>query len=375
MLPIQERIQQQLQKREAANSFRKLSVKDGMVDFSSNDYLGLSTNSELLSQIENEFKNIQEIHKTGATGSRLLTGNSAYCESLEKEIAQLFGAASALVFNSGYMANIALLSALPGKGDTILYDELSHACIKDGARLSVAERYSFRHNNVEDLKTKLQKATGQVFVVTESVFSMDGDIAPLAEIATLCTTYNACLIVDEAHATGIYGKNGSGMVSELQLSDKVFAVVNTFGKAVGAHGAAVCTSKTVKKYLINFARPFIYTTALPLHNLATIKTNLNYIASNTEAIQQLKENIAYFNAQKNAILSTENTPIKAVIVPGNSEVKRLSNLLEKKGYDVRPILSPTVKEGSERLRICIHSFNTKNEINTLCNTIATALHN
>jgi 8-amino-7-oxononanoate synthase len=358
-----------LAQRASENSLRKLQVKDNLIDFSSNDYLGLSRNKELLEHIEKDFQTEikKNKHLIGATGSRLLTGNSGYAESLEKYIANLFFAESALLFNNGYMANMAVLSSIPQKDDTILYDELSHSCIKDGARLSIANRFSFKHNDLTDLENKIKKAKGNVFVVTESVFSMDGDMAPLPLLFELTKKYNAYLIVDEAHSTGLFGENGSGLSNELGI--KPFIIINTFGKAVGTHGAVVICSKTVKDFLVNYARTFIYTTALPLHTLVSIKNCLSFMAANKQLVTDLKQNIQHY-IKVFKLKDYFETPIQYVLILGNENVKKTSLLLEQNGLDVRPILSPTVKEGTERLRICLHNFNTKPEIDLIYHSIS-----
>ena len=200
---------------------------------------------------------------TGSGGSRLLAGNYPLIEKLEKSIASFHDAEAGLIFNSGYDANIGLLSCIALKEDTILYDQLIHASLRDGIRLGYAQSFSFEHNNPASLELRLKQAAGTVYVVTESLFSMDGDLAPLQEMAALCEQYNAKLIVDEAHATGIVGEHGEGLVQHLQLQSKCFARIHTFGKALGVHGAIVLGSSFLRSYLINFSRPFIYTTALP----------------------------------------------------------------------------------------------------------------
>ncbi|MGZ5245809.1 MAG: aminotransferase class I/II-fold pyridoxal phosphate-dependent enzyme, partial [Flavitalea sp.] len=259
------RIKERLERRMAENAKRFLRTTEGMVDFCSNDYLGIATNQLLKESINGELS-------TGSGGSRLLSGNYELIERTEDRIAAFHGAEAGLIFNSGYDANLGLLSCIGQKGDTYLYDNLSHASIRDGIRLSFAESFSFMHNDVEDLERKLKSATGQVTVVTESVFSMDGDLAPLKEIAELCQRYEAFLIVDEAHATGIVGASGEGLVQELKLNEKCFARVHTFGKAVGTHGAIVLGSCELRDYLINFSRAFMYTTALPPASVSAIST-------------------------------------------------------------------------------------------------------
>ena len=186
-------------------------------------------------------------------------------------LADFHKAESGLIFNSGYDANLGLFSCIAKKEDTLICDELIHASIIDGCRLSYANRFRFAHNDVEDLEDKLRRSKGNIFVAVESVYSMDGDMAPLKEIAAVCKKYNASLIVDEAHATGLFGDQGRGLVSQHGLEQEVFARVHTFGKALGCHGAVILGSETLRNYLVNFARSFIFTTALPVHSLIAVK--------------------------------------------------------------------------------------------------------
>jgi len=302
----------------------------------------------------------------GSTGSRLITGNSAIAESLEGLIATYHNAESALLFNSGYDANVGLFSSVPQRGDTIFYDELVHASIRDGIRLSYANAYSFRHNDFQHLKELFKLAKGTVYVAVESVYSMDGDMAPLNDLVELCEWSSANLIVDEAHATGVFGPYGKGYVSEKMLENKVFARVHTYGKAMGAHGAAVVGSKLLRDYLINFARSFIYTTALPYHSLIAIRCAYALLTENEEIIASLHSNIKFFNtlmtAKSQIQIIKSNSSIQSIIIPGNEEVKKIAGTIQNSGFDVRPIMSPTVPSGKERLRICIHAFNNEEEI-------------
>lgn len=356
-----------IEARKAENSFRILTTESNKIDFYSNDYLGLSRNQVLQKNIDSKYKEITEINKLGATGSRLISGNSIYFEKVESYLAQVFESESALIFNSGYVANLALLSSFPQKGDTILYDELCHASLKDGMRLSFADRFSFKHNDLLSLEILIKKAKGQVFIITESVFSMDGDAAPLAHLADLAQKYEAQLFVDEAHSTGIYGKNGSGLVSNLGLSSKIPIRVHTFGKGMGSHGACITGPKIVKDYLINFARSFIYTTAMPLHNLVSIHESFRYLELNSDLAKKLHFNIQYFKEKlkNNTQILSSDSAIQIVMGDGIEQIKSLANKIHLENMMVKPILSPTVKLGSERLRICLHSFNTTNEIDNL----------
>ncbi|MTI21368.1 pyridoxal phosphate-dependent aminotransferase family protein [Fulvivirga sp. RKSG066] len=370
---IEKRLQKELQKRLADNNLRSLKTRSGLVDFFSNDYLGLSRSAELRKAIS--IRN-SETKANGATGSRLLSGNSELYEDTEKKLASILESESALIFNSGYMANMALLSAIPKKDDTIVYDELSHACIKDGARLSLAKRLSFKHNDVKDLELKIQKAQGNIFVVVESIYSMDGDQCPIDEILAIAKQYSAHVIIDEAHSTGVFGKNGNGIDIDPALKTEIFARVYTFGKAMGIHGAAVTGSSTLKEYLINHARSFIYTTALPPHSVISIDCAFEYLAEHIELQQIIKNKVKLFNQLFEEKLVPyyskidSNHPIQAILTPGNENSRTLAQKLVKSGYDIRPILSPTVPAGKERIRICLHTFNSDDEISHLVDTLA-----
>lgn len=352
----------QLEKRKANGALRQLKLRnDAFVDFSSNDYLGLARSKTLKGSTIQAYQQLES--KNGATGSRLLTGNSERIIALENKLALLFGFESSTVLSSGYIANLALFSSLPQRSDTVIYDELSHACIKDGIRLSLAKKFSFKHNDLEDLEQKLKRAEGDVYVACESVYSMDGDIAPLPEIAKICKRFKAKLIIDEAHSTGVWGTSGQGLAAELALQKECFAVVHTFGKAMGIHGASISGSKQLKEMLVNFARPFIYTTAPSDFEVIAINEAFDYLAMQPARQAGLFHNIELFN-QLNPDFSSP-TAIKSVAIGGNEKTKTASKKLQTLGYDIRPILSPTVAAGTERLRICLHSFNTDEQIKDL----------
>lgn len=362
-----ENLENKLQKRKDQNSFRVLNTdKAGLIDFSSNDYLGLAKSRALKETI---LKNYQSADlPNGSTGSRLITGNHAVTEETEEYLAQLFNFDSSLIFNSGYMANLAIFSSIPQREDTIIYDELSHACIKDGCRLSLAKRIPFLHNNLDDLRRKIAMCQGQVYIACESVYSMDGDMAPLREIAEICSQTGCRLIVDEAHSTGIWGLNGSGLVNDLGLTDQVFAVVYTFGKGMGIHGAAIACSKTVRDFIINFSRPFIYTTAPSAFEALSIKSAFDFLSRHPSLQLNIQSKIELFNTLCPQFATP--TAIKSIEIGGNDKTKELSRQLNLSGFDVRAILSPTVKEGTERLRICLHSFNSEEEITLLCDRLS-----
>jgi len=355
-----------LETRKSEGNLRKLDTVTGLSDFSSNDYLGLSRDLALSEKIMERALREGPL-ANGGTGSRLLSGNHRHYVALEKKLATLFQAEGSLVFNSGYAANQALIAAVAQKGDTILYDQLAHVCIKEGAWLSKADSFSYLHNNLADLERRLIHAQGNVFVVTETVFSMDGDFAPIDETLSLCEKYGAHLIVDEAHSTGVYGHGGSGWLVQEALHDRVFARVYTFGKAMGVHGACVSGSQRLIDYLVNFARGFIYTTSLPPHSILSIDEAFNYLADHSELPEKLHQNIAFFRSQVAGAGS--QTSIQPIMVAGNDQAKATANALKEKGLDVRPILSPTVKRGTERLRISLHAHNTHSEIRQLCNAL------
>ncbi len=332
-----------------------------LIDFTSNDYLGLARSTTLAQRIH---EHVGPSQPNGATGSRLLSGNSPQHEAVEKKLAHLFKSESSLLFGSGYNANLAVLSALPQRGDTILYDELSHASLKDGARLSLAKRLNFKHNDLYDLASKLKHAQGQAFIVVESIYSMDGDQCPLAELVDLAEKHHAIVVLDEAHSTGVVGLDGSGLAVSLGLEDRIGVRVYTFGKAMGLHGACVAGSKTLMHYIVNFSRPFIYTTAMPLQQLVAIDCAFDYLKENIQLQQVLREKISlYVKAVEGLAQRTiSHSAIQTLIVPGNDNIRRVAGQLQSKGYDVRPILSPTVPAGSERLRICLHTYNTGEQI-------------
>jgi 8-amino-7-oxononanoate synthase len=361
-----------LEQREESGLKRTLkSGNENLIDFASNDYLGLARSADLSQMIEEQVHRLKL--KNGSTGSRLLTGNSAYQEEVESLLANIFKAQSALIFNSGYTANLAVLSAIPSKDDTIIYDELAHACIKDGARLSLAKRFNFRHNDLDDLEAKIKKALGKIFIAIESIYSMDGDECPLTEIVALAEKYNAVIILDEAHSTGIKGDNGSGLAVKNALEHKVDIRIHTFGKAMGIHGACVVGSENLTEYLINFARPFIYTTALTPHSIASIHCAFEFLAKNIRLQEKLTDNIQSFLAHCESIRNrtASKSAIQTFVVPGNDKVKEVANRIQSHGFDVRPILSPTVPVQSERLRICLHAYNSASEIKNFCDLLQT----
>lgn len=373
MLP--NKLQDKINARAEEDSLRSLGLRQDLLDFSSNDYLGFSRSKKIYDKACSILKQ-HNYQANGATGSRLLTANHPLYLDTEKQIASFHNSPSALIFNSGYDANIGFFSSVPQRGDVILYDVLCHASIRDGIAMSHAKGHKFTHNNVQALEALLEaqqtpsNTRSEIYVVTEAVFSMDGDMPPLKTIASLCKKYSAYLIVDQAHATGVIGPQGKGLVQELGLEDLIFARIVTFGKALGCHGAAILASGELKGYLVNFARSFIYTTALPPHTIATIGAAYSELGDNSDVIKKLQNNISLLqkgivDAQLSSYFIPSQSAIHCCIIKGNKATKDISSLLQQNKFDVKAILSPTVPKGQERLRICLHSYNTKEDITTL----------
>lgn len=343
-----------LQKRKDQELFRALQSTAGLIDLTSNDYFGFAK----------DYDGIKGSDCSGATGSRLLTGNSPLYEELEKQITEFHRAESCLIYNSGYTANLGLLSALGTDSVTFLYDLEIHASMIDGIHLSEAKQFPFRHNDLDSLERRLKKMSLPVFVLVESIYSMSGDFAPLAEIAVLCAKYGAHLIVDEAHATGICGLKGEGLVAQLGLESQVFARVHTFSKALGAHGACVLGSRTLKEYLLNFSRPLIYTTALPATTLTSIQSKYERLKREAQIQQQRLKSLTTYFCKKTGVENIQS-PIKPLYISGVEKLRSLSQRLKATGLDVRAIVTPTVPRGKECLRIVLHSFNREEEIDQL----------
>ena len=369
-------LENKLRLRKEHGTIRQLRIADDGIDFCSNDYLGLKDHRELKAEA---FRLLTHDVPLGSGGSRLLGGNSTHVQHLEEECARFFKSEKSLFFNSGFDANLGLFSSVPQKGDIILYDNLVHASIRDGIRLSFAKSFSFAHNNLEALEKKLSSFAGhRIYVAVESVYSMDGDMAPLTGILDLCRQYGAALIVDEAHATGILGPEGRGLCEHPGLDGEVFARVFTFGKALGTHGAVICGSGVLQEFLLNFSRSFIYTTATSPFQAAVSLFSLKFLQKHPEIITTLGKRIDFFDQQiQEADLSAWFIPGKSAIkslVTGQAEkCRNLAASLRKKGFEVMPIYSPTVEEGRERIRICLHSFNTEQQITDLIQQLKNVL--
>jgi 8-amino-7-oxononanoate synthase len=350
--------QEALEKRKEEGTLRVLKPKSEGIDFYSNDYLGLARNKELQNLLVKQIiENPQLL--SGSTGSRLISGNSSIVIETENYIAKEHQYSSALLFSSGYNANLALFSTLSTRHDTIIVDDKIHRSVHDACKMSHAKKLKFKHNNLEDLEQILKRQNGNCYISIESLYSMDGDFAPIQEIAEIAEKYNAHLIVDEAHAFGVFGY---GLVEKYQLQNKVLATVVTYGKALGAHGAAILSNDLIKSYLINFASPFIYTTSAQDIQWMSIKAGYKFLKENCELSIKLQKNIAIFLQQNLKTPSSESSPIQAIVIPDNDRLKILKETLLNEGFLTYAVFSPTVKEGTERLRICLHSFNTEEEI-------------
>jgi 8-amino-7-oxononanoate synthase len=403
-----------LDKRQEDNLMRILPIFNAFtpqsIDFFSNDYLGVAQNPQILALIQeklekNYTKNIENtkntekstklLHFAGATGSRLISGNIPQATQAEKYIAEFHNAENSLIFSTGYSANIGLLACLATENDYYLSDQLIHASMIDGVRLSNAQKLRFRHNDMAHLEVHLQniqknkaknleknpEKNGFTYILIESIYSMDGDVAPLAEIYTLAQKYEAYVVIDEAHALAVYGEKGEGFAHEYAQNPHTLARIYTFGKGFGSHGAVIVGSNILISYLVNFARSFIYSTALaPLH-YAYIEATYGILKDDflgifKEERQKLHKNIAFFqkkvreflgkiNLKNNYQILPSDTAIQTLIIGGNTETKALENHLRAKKFLVKAILSPTIPQGTERLRLCLHSFNTFDEIERL----------
>ena len=346
-------LQAKLDKRRQDGSYRTMIDLDPLVDFYSNDYFGVA-----------KIKYQSDLSH-GSTGSRLISGNSNYVEDLEKDLATFFNYESGLLFNSGLDANYGIFSSILERGDTVILDSLIHASIRDGVRMSFAKSYHFNHNSIKSLESKLKLAQGNTYVVVESIYSMDGDISPLAEIVRMAKAYGAYVIVDEAHSGGVIGNEGRGLSHEFDLDDDIFIKLITFSKAYGAFGAVVLCSNKMREFLINFSRPFIYTTAISDFSAGRIRQVFELVKGMDEERKTLRENINYFRSLaqgKNLQITNSSTSIQAIIIPDmNLLIEKITEIIAA-GFAVRGIAPPTVPAGKERIRVCIHSHNTKAEI-------------
>ncbi|CAN8106516.1 unnamed protein product [Discula destructiva] len=414
-----------LARRQTRGLLRQLTVPDtSLVDFSSNDYLSLSRHPEItrayLEHLQAGNVAGKDVFSLGSGGSRLLDGNSKLAEALEHNMAEFHGSPAALLFNSGYEANTGLLSSAPQAGDVVIFDEAIHASVHSGIKLSRAGlTLAFRHNCIWDRRTSggsadehasktsvplnsldavlrglldgeggsvIKTGQRQVFIAVESIYSMDGDIAPLKSIVECVEKHlpmgNGLIIVDEAHSNGLLGDSGRGLVCQLGLESRVWARVLTFGKAMGCSGAAVLCSAVTRAYLVNYARTFIYTTAMGLPGLLSIQITHDFVASGQADVlrRKLQMLIEHMSTRLMRICHRHD-PTASVIKfqPGDSQspiipiftrqARSLAKHCQSRGFMVRAIVAPTVPHGTDRVRVCVHAGNSEADCDGLCHCI------
>ena len=453
---MEERLGEHLNRRREEGSLRQLiepasapspsspspASPSHLIDFASNDYLGLARCKRQHDDVESAYARYRQGCEgspiLGATGSRLLSGDSQLARSLETSLAKIHNRPDGLICNSGYDANLSVLSSLPYiRGDTVVMDELVHNSLVMGIRMGRLARdrvVLFKHNDVKDLERVLEQASNgkdlhpdaSIIIVVESVYSMDGDVAPLAEILELAKSWrNASVVVDEAHGLGVYGRTnvhdlydlgnkndpsplqsearggvrggasvggGTGVLAALELEHhpSLLCSVHTFGKAAGCHGAVVVGSKIFISYIVNYARPFVYSTSLPPHSLVTIQESYKSMTTQVgeerrrkvfDLVKQFRnEMTAIFLRLKRRFPSSEfellhsPSPIQGVVTPGNDRCIAISQYLRNVGrFDVYPIRSPTVSKGKERIRIILHSHNSLEEVRSLTSMLHRAM--
>lgn len=352
-----------LSTRKEIGHLRQLRPSTGGLDFYSNDYLGLSADTGFQQMIYEAVGRDTRL-LTGSTGSRLISGNSDVATEAEKLIARAHQVEDALLFPSGYKANLALFSCIPGRHDTIIVDELIHRSVHDGCMMSTARKWKFRHNDMNHLEDLLKKARGNVVIAVESLYSMDGDFAPLAATVELAKKYHAGVVADEAHAMGVFGK---GLVHRAGLQHDMLATVVTYGKAMGVQGAAVLGTHLLKEYLVNFAAPFIYSTGMPGVQIVSITAAYDYLERHRQAAITLQERIRHFRKYRLSHLSQDSSPIQSVQFQQGGELRAVTQALAQAGIRAYALFPPTVRE--ERLRVSIHAFNSNDEIDKLCGII------
>jgi 8-amino-7-oxononanoate synthase len=370
---IGERLSRELAELERESQLRSLETSHTL-DFSSNDYLGLASDARIKHAVA---ATLASPELAASTGSRLLSGNSERWTALESDFARFAGTEAALYFTSGYLANVGLLSSLLEPEDIVFSDSANHASLIDGMRLAKARRVVFPHLDLEFLENALRAvpAAGGRFIVVESVFSMGGDLAPLAELSHLAECYDAELIVDEAHAVGVFGPQGRGLVADAGLSRRVLATVFTCGKALASSGAFVCGSETLRSFLINRARTFIFSTALPPYFAAHVRAGFE-LASRADAdrarVIALAEFLRAELRRRGLEVPAGPSPIVPVILGENERAMRVAQRLCAAGFGVRAIRPPTVPQSTARLRLSITARHTENVLAELAAAITSA---
>jgi len=336
------------------------------LNFCSNNYLGLANHPKVIEAAQAACKEFG----AGSGASRLISGNLVLHEELESKIARFKGRESAIVFPTGYMANLGVITSLVDEKDTIIIDRLNHASIIDACRLSKAKLQVYPHKDTQALEKALQKSEKYQhrLIVTDSIFSMDGDIAPLAEIVRLARKYEAITMIDEAHATGVLGKTGRGIEEYFGVEGEVDIVMGTLSKALGSLGGFVAGSTELIDYLINKARSFIYTTALPPSACAATIAALEIIEAQPELVDKLRINSRLLKG-KLAISSSDDTPILPIIIGDPKKTMKISHLLFEKGYFISGIRPPTVPENESRLRITVSTTHSKEDLDCLASSL------
>ena len=357
------------------HAYRSLTLSSGR-DFTSNDYLGLARHPALRAAAAAA---MQEFGVAGAGGSRLLRGHHELHAQLEERAAKFFGSEKALYFGSGFLANLALFSTLCGRHDAVIFDERAHASIKEGIRASPAARYRAAHNDLESFEKELRRARENsaqgLWIAVESLYSMDGDFAPLAELAALARTHDAMLVIDEAHATGVFGARGRGLSEGLE--DGHLIAVHTCGKALGVAGGLICAKAGIIEYLINKARPFIYSTAPPPMLAAALIRALELVGEEPERRERVKSLSRHAKDRLTASAGKAVLPSGSQIIPvvlhEDERAVSAAAALQAAGFDVRAIRSPTVPRGTARLRISINAGHREDEIAALADALGRVL--
>ncbi|MBI4263554.1 MAG: 8-amino-7-oxononanoate synthase [Acidobacteria bacterium] len=371
--PLERRIADELRALEE-RSLRRVPRAPSGVDLSSNDYLGLADHplvtQRMIAAVERD--------GCGSTGSRLLRGHRDAFASLERAFAAFVHAERAVYFSSGYLANLAVLTTFPGRGDLIVSDRANHASLRDGARLSLAKRVTFPHSDAEALARLLRarRGRGEAFVVTESLFSMDGDVPPLEQYAAICRRSGARLIVDEAHAVGIFGARGRGLVEERGIERDVFLIVSTAGKALGVAGAFVSGPAWAIEYMVQRARPFVFSTAPPPAVAAAIEASLSIVAAEPDRRRSLRakaERLRARLADAGVPVAAGDSPIVPVILGSAARAQAVAEALQSEGFDVRAVRPPTVPAGTARLRVSVNVRLSDETIDRFVRSLAIAL--
>jgi 8-amino-7-oxononanoate synthase len=369
------RIRARLSRLDSENLLRSLAPPAG-IDLASNDYLNLSTHPAIVEQ----FAAAVRAEGCGSTGSRLLRGERAAFAAIERRFAAFKRTSRSLYFGSGYLANIGVLATLPQDGDVVLSDERNHASLIDGMRLSHAARVVFPHNDTVAVRRLLDDpatvTAGVRFLVVESLFSMDGDVAPLAEYAAMCRTHGVVLIVDEAHAVGIYGERGAGLIEDAGIDANACVSINTAGKALGVAGAFVAGPDWAIEYLVQRARPFVFSTAPPPAVAAALDASLSVVEREPERRRRVLENAAYLRAKLKALgvdTPEGGSQIIPIVLGDNDHAVAVAAALQKDGFDVRAIRPPSVPAGTARLRVSVNAGLARPELDRFATLLAAVM--